>query len=219
MNLPFTKPEFFGVMSAYNQAVWPAQVALELSAVVVVWLLFRRAAGAGVCVSAILALLWAWTGVAYHWAFFTAINNAAWVFGAICLAGAASLAWFGVAQHRIKVSFEPGRRGLFGWLLMAFALVVYPAMGVLVGHRYPAFPTFGLPCPTTIFTVGVLLLTTSDTPRWVYVAPVAWSVIGASAAFLLGVYQDLGLVVSGLAAAWAMFAGARSDPSSVSARR
>lgn len=102
---------------------------------------------------------------------------------------------------------------------MAFALVVYPALGVLVGHRYPASPTFGLPCPTTIFTVSVLLLTASDTPRWVYVAPVVWSVIGASAAFILGVYQDLGLVVSGLAAAWAMFAGARSSPSSAAARR
>lgn len=214
MNLPFTQSEFFEVMAAYNQAVWPAQVALEVSAVAVVWLAFRRVASAGVWISAILALLWAWTGVAYHWAFFTAINQAAWAFGVICLAGAASLAWIGVARRRIKVSFEPGSRGLFGWALMAFALVVYPALGILVGHRYPAFPTFGLPCPTTIFTVGALLLATSDTPRWVYVPPLVWSAIGASAAFLLGVYQDLGLVVSGLAAAWALFsrAGRRAAP-------
>ena len=36
MNLPFTQSEFFEVMAAYNQAVWPAQVALEVSAVAVV---------------------------------------------------------------------------------------------------------------------------------------------------------------------------------------
>jgi hypothetical protein len=219
MPLPFTQSEFFDVMAAYNRAVWPAQFALEFSAVAVVWLAFRRVASAGVWVSAILALLWTWTGVAYHWAFFAAINRAAWVFGSICLAGAVAFAWFGVVQRSIKVSFKPGKRGLFGWVLIAFALVVYPALGVLVGHHYPASPTFGLPCPTTIFTVGVLLLTTPDTPRWVFVVPVIWSAIGASAAFLLGVYQDLGLVVSGLAAAWAMFSDARSGPPELPASR
>jgi len=218
MNLPFTSSEFFEVMAAYNRGVWPAQVALELSAVAVVWLALRRPASAGVWVSAILASLWTWTGLAYHWAFFTGINKAAWAFGALCLAGATSFAWFGVARHRIKVSFELGRRGLVGWMLVAFALVLYPALGVVVGHRYPAFPTFGLPCPTTIFTVGVLLLMRPDTPRWVYVAPLIWSAVGASAAFLLGVYQDLGLVASGLAAAWAVFHRTGKSPSLPAAR-
>jgi hypothetical protein len=209
MNLPFTKREFFEAMAAYNQAVWPAQVALELMAVAVVWLALRRAASAGMWVSAILALLWAWTGIAYHWVFFSAINQAAWAFGAICLAGAAGFARYGVVRRRIDVSPVWGGRGTFGWVLIAFALVVYPALGVLVGHRYPAFPTFGLPCPTTVFTVGVLLLMRAETPRSVYAAALIWSVIGASAAFLLGVYQDLGLVASGLAAAWAMRSGPR----------
>lgn len=99
-------------------------------------------------------------------------------------------------------------RGRWLGLLIAFALVIYPAIGKLVGHDYPASPTFGLPCPTTIFTVGVLLLTKATTPRWVYVAPVLWSMIGSAAAFLLGVYQDLGLLVAGFVALWAMFSSA-----------
>lgn len=81
---------------------------------------------------------------------------------------------------------------------------MYPALGKLVGHDYPAAPTFGLPCPTTIFTVGILMLTTSGTPRLAYAAPVLWAAVGSSAAFLLGVYQDLSLVVAAGAAAWAM---------------
>jgi hypothetical protein len=210
MGLPFSQTEFFAVMAAYNQTVWPAQIALEVGALAIVALALRRPPNAGAWTSAILAILWAWTGLAYHWAFFAAINPAAWAFGAICLAAAVAFAWFGVVRRRIGISPRTGARGTLGWALIAFALVVYPALGVVTGHPYPTLPTFGLPCPTTIFTVGVLLLTSRESPRAVYVVPALWSAIGASAAFLLGVYADLGLLVSGVIAVGAIFSGSRS---------
>jgi hypothetical protein len=209
MSLPFTQADFFAVMAAYNEAVWPAQILLELAALVIIWLTLRRTANAGAWTAGVIAVLWAWTGIAYHWTFFAAINKAAWVFGAICLTAALAFAWFGVVRRRIAVSNHLGREGLFGWALIGFALVVYPALNVVLGHRYPVLPTFGLPCPTTIFTVGVLLLMTRETPRWVYVGPAIWSAIGASAAFLLGVYADVGLVACGIAALWAIASGRR----------
>ena len=44
------------------------------------------------------------------------------------------------------------------WLLILFALILYLGLGIVFGHRYPAVPVFGVaPCPTTIFTVGILL--------------------------------------------------------------
>jgi len=66
------------------------------------------------------------------------------------------------------------------------------------GHRYPRVPTFGLPCPTTIFTLGILLLASFPFPKSVFIVPFLWSVVGTSAAFQLGVLQDLSLLVSGL---------------------
>jgi hypothetical protein len=59
-------------------------------------------------------------------------------------------------------------------------------------------PTFGLPCPTTIFTIGTLCLLRTPFPRHVLGAPFLWAAIGSQAAFLLGVYQDLGLLAAGL---------------------
>jgi hypothetical protein len=58
-----------------------------------------------------------------------------------------------------------------GAALVAFALIVYPVLSRLLGHEYPAVPTFGLPCPTTIFTVGVLLFAKAALPRSVLVVP------------------------------------------------
>ena len=145
-----------------------------------------------------------WLPPGYHWAFFAAINPAAWAFGAVSIAGAVALAWHGVIRHRIRIDAAPGARGILGWGLIGFALLVYPMLGLWAGHAYPATPTFGLPCPTTLFTVGVLLLTTG-TPRAVYIAPLLWTIVGASAAFLLGVHQDLSLLVAGAAALWALW--------------
>jgi hypothetical protein len=79
--------------------------------------------------------------------------------------------------------------------VVAFALVGYPIIGTVTGHAYPATPTFGLPCPTTIFTFGILLMAARPLPRWVLAAPMAWAAIGAAAAFSLGITQDLALVV------------------------
>ncbi len=35
MRLPFTPEQFFGVFAKYNEAVWPAQVAIYIAAAIV----------------------------------------------------------------------------------------------------------------------------------------------------------------------------------------
>ena len=86
-------------------------------------------------------------------------------------------------------------------IAVAYAMVIYPLLGWAFGHVYPAAPVFGVaPCPTTIFTFGVLLLARPAAPAWLFVIPVIWSVIGGSAALLLGVREDFGLIAAGLAA-------------------
>ena len=212
MELPFTRAQFFEAMAAYNESTWPAQFALELAALAVLWLVLRRPRHADRAVAAVLAGLWAWMGVAYHWLFFAPVNPAAWLFGAVFLLEAMALWWFGSMKGRLKLGGWEAGRPLTGWALVLFALVVYPLIGWLAGHRYPAFPTFGLPCPTTIFTIGVLLWAEPRGSRWLHAVPLAWTLVGSTAAFLLDVYGDLGLVVAGLASLWAMLAPVGRTP-------
>lgn len=208
MQIPFTVEQFFGVFARYNEAVWPMQIVLSVLAVAVAALLFRPRDYSGRLIAAALAFFWAWMAVVYHFAFFTAINPAAWGFGAFSLAGALWLAWIGVLQGRLRFSLSGGLRARVGGLLVLFALLVYPLLGFLAGHRYPAVPTFGLPCPTTIFTIGVLLLAAPPVPRSLFVVPVLWSAVGSVAAVQLRVPQDYGLLVAGIAGlADALFPG------------
>jgi hypothetical protein len=69
-----------------------------------------------------------------------------------------------------------------GGLFVVYALVVYPLLGAALGHRFPAAPTFGLPCPTTLFTVGLLAFLRRPFPASVLVIPALWTVVGTSAA-------------------------------------
>lgn len=198
MALPFTVEQFHGVFRDYNEAVWPVQwilVALSLSATVAA---LRPRPGSGVAVSAILGLLWAWIALAYHLAFFTRISPAAYGFAAMSAVGAIVFVWQGVVRRTLTFRWAPGPKAAAGIVLIAFALVVYPVWSAYTGHPYPATPTFGLPCPTTIFTIGLLCFAVPPTPRSPLIVPILWCGIGAQAAFLLGVQPDLGLIAAGV---------------------
>lgn len=198
MQLPFSAEQFFEVFSAYNTAVWPAQVLLVATAVGAIVAVARNRPSSGAVVSAILAMQWAWVGGVYHLAFFTGINKLAYAFGALSLVGAALFLWYGVVRRRLRFGLSRRPMSGVGGALVLYAVVVYPAWTSLSGHHYPAFPTFGLPCPTTLFTLGMLALLEPPYPRAPVVVPVLWCLVGAQAAFLLGVQADLALIAAAL---------------------
>ena len=196
MALPFTVEQFYGVFRDYNTAVWPTQWFLVALAAAVVVAVLRPWPWSDVAVSAVLGILWAWIALAYHLAFFARISPAAYGFAALSAAGAAVFVWQGVIRRRLAFRWVPGLKAMAGVVLIAFALVLYPVWSAYAGHRYPATPTFGLPCPTTIFTIGVLCFAVPPTPRSPLVVPLLWCLVGAQAAFLLGVQPDLGLIAA-----------------------
>jgi hypothetical protein len=197
MQLPFTIEQFYGVFRDYNTAVWPAQWFLAALTLVAVVAMLRPRPWSGVAVSAILALLWTWIALAYHLAFFARISPAAYAFSAVSMVGAAVFIWQGVVQRKLAFGWVPGPKSVVGVVLIVFALVVYPVWAAYAGHPYPATATFGLPCPTTIFTIGVLCFAVPPTPRSPLIVPFLWCLVGAQAAFLLDLQPDLGLIAAG----------------------
>jgi hypothetical protein len=205
MRLPFTADQFFGVFRECNTAVWPVRVVLllmALSALVTTWL---RRRWSGVAVSAILNILWSWLALGYHFAFFARINPAAYVFAGVSLLGAGLFLWFGVVLRQVQFTLGRSSRTGAGVVLVAFALVVYPVWATAAGHTYPELPTFGLPCPTTIFTVGVLAFSHGPRARILLIVPLLWSLVGSQAALLLDVKPDLGLLAAAAVAAALLF--------------
>ena len=199
--LPFTLDQFMSVFMAYNDAIWPMQIVAYVVGAGAVMLLFRPGPVASRLIAGAVALMWLWTGIAYHWLNFATINPGAYLFGAFCVLQGLLFFYFGVMRDHLRFGYEGGVAAIVGSLLILYAGVLYPLIGVWTGHAYPALPMFGVtPCPVTIFTFGLLLLTTASVSRWLLVIPFLWSLVGGSAAFLLGIPQDWLLLVSGLIA-------------------
>ncbi|NJO32483.1 MAG: hypothetical protein HC869_04485 [Rhodospirillales bacterium] len=172
-----------------------------LAAVVVVALLPATKAWQARIITGILAAMWTINGIGYHWMFFTEVNHAAWLFGAVFLVQAGALASSTYFYPALRFGIGKDAASILGSILIGFATVGYPIWGRLAGHVYPAYPAFGVaPCPTTIFTIGILLLGTWSAARWLLIVPALWAGVGGSAAVVLNVPQDYGLIAALLVA-------------------
>jgi hypothetical protein len=195
MQLPFSEAEFLEVFGHYNRALWPGALVLWLAsaAAAVDWLGARRLSDRWL--AGFLALHWAWVGVFYHGVYFSRINPAAWLFAALFLVQAALLLWFGCHRRSLTFTVRSGAWRGIGAALVVYSLV-YPVLPWALGFRYPEMPTFGVPCPTTLFTAGFLVAASSPALCRLLVVPAAWCLVGASAAFLFGVYPDWALLLA-----------------------
>lgn len=194
MALPFTPEQFFGIFAEYNRAFWPIVAGLWMAASVMLVLAWRNPVGRSRGMSFLLSALWLWNAVAYHALLFSSINPAAWLFAG--LFAAQSLLLFR-AGLRNDVEYFASMRGLGGGL--ALYSLAYPLISVATEHAYPATPTFGVPCPTAILTIGLLLTARRGIPVVLAIIPVAWGFIGGSAAMLLSVPADYVLLFAGIA--------------------
>jgi hypothetical protein len=205
LKIPFSVNQFMDVFAQYNQAVWPAPIIANLLALLALFMLTQKNRLADRTINGILAGLWFWMGIVYHLGFFSPINKAAYGFGSLFILQGFLFLFFGVFRNKIAYRPQLNLYTGLGGLFILYGLVIYPILGFFLGHRYPQAPTFGVPCPTTIFTFGILLWTKGKLPKYVLAIPFVWSIIGFTAALTLGILEDIGLLAAGLLGAGAIF--------------
>lgn len=198
MELPFTQEQFLDVFKFYNLTIWPFQIFLVVLALIAIFLTVSRIKYSSVLISATLTFYWFWMGLAYHFAFFSKINPLAYVFAGIFVFQGLLFFFFGIAREELHFKFVNNVKGLTAIILFIYALIFYPLIGYALGHYYPSTPTFGVPCPTTIFTFGILLLLEGKINKILFIIPFLWSIIGFTAVFKFGILQDIGLLIAGL---------------------
>jgi len=198
MDLPFSHEAFLDVFGAYNRSLWPAVVLIWLATAWLFAAWLRRGRVSGRVLFTMLAIHWAWSGIAYHWLFFREINPAAMLFGALFVLQAALFAWLAFTS-RGRAGLSHNLRTAIGVGLVAYGLI-YPLVGSAFGLTYPRMPLFAVPCPTTLVTAG-WLITAVGIPRVTTIIPVIWAIVGGSAAFTLGVRADLVLILAAVVVA------------------
>lgn len=194
MELPFTSDQFFGVFALYNRTFVVVVVTLWVASLGAFAFVSRAPAARSGTLSLFLGALWLWNALAYHALFFTRINPAAWLFAALFMVEALLLFWT-ASRRPVAYLSSTGWRRTAGLGLVAYALA-YPFLTMALGHSYPETPTFGVPCPTAILTIGALV-TTDRIPLALAIVPAVWGVIGGSAAAVLSVPTDYVLLGAG----------------------
>lgn len=195
---PFTSTQFFAVFAEYNDAIWPLQIVaygLGVLAVIALWL---RGPRANQIILSVLAIIWALNGIGYHFLYFAEINPIAKVFALFFLLQSILFGASVVVPNDLRFEIGHNFRSAAGLFFIVYALVLYEVLGYSAGHGLMAGPLFGVaPCPTTIFTIGILLLARGRRVVWLSVVPILWSLIGVAAALQFGVPEDVALPVAG----------------------
>jgi hypothetical protein len=198
MQYPFTTEQFLNVFKSYNESIFPLQVIFYAIGLFCVYLLFREIKNNVKYIIGILSFFWIWIGLVYHFIFFSPINKAAYFFGILFVVQGLLFLYYGLQPGKLAFNFKKDSSHYLGLVFILYSLMVYPLLGSLFGHNYPYNPTFGLPCPTTIFTFGVLLFVSGKIPVPLTIIPLLWSVIGFGAALNFSINEDYGLLITGI---------------------
>jgi hypothetical protein len=198
MNLYFTTETFLKNFGKYNQDVFPVQIVFYLLSFFILYLIVRRKYASSMVISLILGFFWIWMGFVFHILYFSEISNAAYLFGALFILQGSFFIYSGVFKDNLEFVFRKDFSGMVAWILILYALFIYPLIGHFGGLIYPDTPELSAPCPTTIFTFGILLFSSDKTSRLLLIIPLIWSLIGFTAALNFEITQDYGLPAAGI---------------------
>jgi len=198
-NLPFTTEQFFEVFRNYNTSVFPAQIIIIILGIIAIGLLHSKNKLKNSFIGFFLGIIWLWTGMVYHLLFFSEINKAAYGFAGLFILQGIFIV---IATVKSKLEFEWSINwaSYLGYFFVLFGLIIYPLLSYSLESSLEQTITFGLPCPTTIITFGLLMLSKRKMNKYLVIIPSIWAVIGTGAAINFGVYPDYVMILAALVA-------------------
>jgi hypothetical protein len=197
MNLTLTLAPLLATFENYNLAIWPMQVLAYVLGLVALFFAIRPGRHSSRIIAGVLSFLWLWTAIVFFPFYFAPVYTPAYVFGLLFfIQGLVFLA--SVFKPRLSFGFKGDVYSIVGLLFIAYAMIGYPVVGYFLGHIYPQTPAFGLtPCPGTVFTFGLFLLTDKKVPMLFLVVPLLWA-LGGVLPVSVGILEDLGLIIAGV---------------------
>jgi hypothetical protein len=178
--LLFSPKTYYRLFELYNRQFWPAQIAALILGVVLVACLPAKASWRGRLAAAVLSAAWAWIAWAYLAERYATINWAAGFFALGFALEAVLLIWIGLIRNEFAYSGEAGTLRAAGISMAAFALLLQPLLGPMLGRPWTQVEIFGFaPDPTVVATLGTI--TAMRRPHWMLlIVPLAWCLIGGA---------------------------------------
>lgn len=199
--------EFYDLVGSYNEMYLIVTILTFVLAIVSLLMVFRKNEHSNRIVSFTLTFLWLWIGVVFGIIVFGSfptvlagieMTGSWYLFGGIFTVHGIILLYFGVIKDTVSYSWKPDTRHYLGLLFILFGVVIYPFVGVLAGRVFPGYPIFGImPCPVTLFTIGLLLWSDVKPTFPVVIIPIFWAFMGIVPLLFYEVYADIVTILAG----------------------
>lgn len=194
--LLFAPRTYWRLFELYNAAIFPLQAGGLAIGALLVGVSLRPTQRRIRIMLGLLSLAWLWIGVVFLWRHYATINwIAPWFVGAF-IVQAMLLAAAG-STLRADGHNAASRRAT---LIVAFAVAIWPLLGMLDGRSWRGWEFFGVaPDPTAIGTLGALLLLPRAPCYALAIIPVLWCLASAATLWTMEAWQT-GAVLVALAA-------------------
>jgi hypothetical protein len=194
-----TLERFLDYAGTYNQDLYPSQYLMLGLGFIAILMAFIPVERFSRYISFILCFFHGWIGIQFYLVYFREYMPAPNIFAILFMIQALLFLVEGTIRNRINFRFKADLYGLAGALLILYAVFGYQALEYLLGRGYPQILSFGMfPCPTVIFTLGILLWTGRKIPFYVLIIPLLNALSGFIPVFVIGITEDIGLIISGL---------------------
>jgi hypothetical protein len=195
MKSPLDAQQVLEDFKAYNHTDWPLQLIFLLLAAGTIFVVICRPTISGKLVPIIIAFLWMMMGHAFYSPFHSTINDNENIFGLVFILESILFLRYALIASQ-NFALKKDKYGITATVLILYALAFYPIIAHSTGHVKDFYVSFGLPCQSSIFIYGLLLLSKQRLPFYMLVIPFIWSITGFSAAMKTHLYEDSGLIVA-----------------------
>jgi hypothetical protein len=186
-------------IGAYNNAIFPMQIITMVAAAVLTYLLFvKSGTKTNNMIKAYLSFTFAWNGIIFFLIFGKELPGT--ILGApLCIIVAILFTW-DIFANKTQFRLPKTKWQKYLTILLVLCALLYPLIGLAIGHYYPKTCTFGtMPCPTTVFALALLAAAIPTVDKKAYILLLLWALpafgkcLGA-----LDLYEDCILFWTGI---------------------
>jgi len=192
--LDITLQELLDSFAQYNEAIWPFQFLAIALSLIGLFYAFKKSKTSDWVIIGIMILFYLWNAFGFWLPMALDGYTTGYVFISIFVFQSGYLLYSGI-KKRLSFQFHNSSSGIIGLVIIAYGLIFYPVVGLLVGRQYPAliFSPF-CPCILNIYVMGMFLLTDKPMPRCLVMTPFVWGIIGFFFV-TMGLTEDIVLIL------------------------
>lgn len=176
--LIFSEEAYFRLFELSNQALWPFQIPLLISALLVMRLIRSRHEYARHIILIWLSLIWLFVGLWFLNMFYSQINTLAKPLSYLFLTESFLLLMSGMMMRRKATYASANSWKNLAWVLLIYAYFLHPLSALVWERKLTGVELVAVaPDPTAIATIGFLLLLKPKGFIFLMIIPGIWIVM------------------------------------------